>query len=144
MTDQPPTKRRWPIWKILLLAAVAFLLYVIASAFNVYRKIPESYAAWASGNLIVDYLNTHSNRWPRSWEELEQATNCLRYVPIDTLRTKLKIDWEVNFDDLVQMARTNPSTSLHLVTRLDGSKLQAIWGTTPSQTPKSCATCFGI
>ena len=127
MSDQPPS-RRWPIWKILLLAVAVFVLYVIGSTFNVYRKIPESYAAWTTGNLIVDYLNTYSNQWPRSWEDLDKATNCLRYTPIESLRTTVKINWTVNFEDLLLSAATNHATPLKLVTRPDGSKLHAKWG----------------
>ena len=139
MSDQPPTTRRWPIWKILLLAVVVFVVYVIGSTFNVYRKIPESYAAWTTGNLIVDYLDTHSNQWPRSWDDLGQATNCQRYVPIKELRTKVKINWDVHFNHLLELARTNPSTPLRLVTRPNGSKLYAIWGpdTEPNHKIKS-------
>ena len=133
MSTQPPTGRHWPTWKILLLIVVSVVVYCIAHfAFAIYglvsKKIPESYAAWTSGNLIVDYLNTHSNRWPRSWEDLDQATNCLRYTPIETLRTKVKINWDANFDHLLELARTNRPMPLQLVTRPDGSKLYAKWG----------------
>lgn len=132
MSDTPQT-RRWPIWKILLLTVVSVVVYCIAHfAFAIHslvsEKIPESYAAWTSGNLVVDYLDTHSNQWPRSWEDLEQATNCQRYVPIKELRTKVKINWDVNFNHLLELARTNPTTPLRLVTRPDGSKLYAKWG----------------
>jgi hypothetical protein len=128
MTAPLTIKRPISIWKILLLAAAAIVIYFAASFFNLYRKIPESYAAWTTGNLMVDYLNTHSNQWPRSWQDLEQATNCLRYVPIETLRTKVRINWDANFDQLLLQVQTNPRTPLQVVTRLDGSKLYAIWG----------------
>jgi len=133
MSDQPPTNKRWPIWKTLIFTigflVVCYLVYATVVVHDlISKKIPESYAAWTSGNLIVDYLNTHSNEWPHSWEDLDQATNCLRYTPIETLRTKVKIDWNVNFDALLQLARTNPAATPRLVTRLDGSKLDAKWG----------------
>jgi hypothetical protein len=40
----------------------------------------------------------------------------------------VKIDWEANFDQLLQFARTNHSTPLRLVTRPNGKKLCADWG----------------
>jgi hypothetical protein len=128
MSDQPPT-RRWPPWKILLLSAGVFLVCCPVYIYDVVsRRIPESYAAWTTGNLIVDYLATHENQWPRSWEDLDRATNCQRYTKIEILRTKVKIDWDANFNQLLQLARTNHSTPLRLVTRPNGKKLCADWG----------------
>ena len=127
MSDQPPT-RRWPIWKILLLTALFVICGLVWINDVVSRRIPESYAAWTTGNLIVDYLATHENQWPRSWEDLDRATNCQRYTKIEILRTKVKIDWGANFDHLLQLTRTNRSTPLRLVTRPNGKKLCADWG----------------
>ncbi len=125
-------KTRRQIWKRALLATVLILIFwfglFVFSAFNTWRKLPESYAAWTSGNLIVDYLNTHSNEWPRSWEDLDQVTNCLRYVPIEKLRQQVKIDWDADFDQLLQLAGNHPATTLRVVTRPDGSRLHAVWG----------------
>lgn len=131
-----------PIRKILLcIGAIvaALIIWFIGSFINVYRKLPESYAAWTTGNLIVDYLNTHSNRWPQSWDDLESATNCLRYVPIEKLRTKVLVKWETKFDDLIKATRSNRATQFKLVTRPDGTKLHAVWGpdTDPNNKIKS-------
>jgi hypothetical protein len=119
-------------WKqfigILVIAFVILFAVIGFHLFNTWRKIPESYAAWTAGNLIVDYLNTHSNQWPRSWEDLDQATNCLRYVPVPQLREKIKVDWQVNFMLLMREVETNSRTPVRLVTRLDGSPLYAVWG----------------
>lgn len=131
--NQPAVRKKHPgIWRRVLLATVLFLILwlglFVFTAFNSWRKIPESYAAWTTGNLIVDYLNTHSNQWPRSWEDLDRATNCQRYVPIEKLREQVKIDWDADFGQLLQMARSNPASTLLVVTRPDGSTLHAMWG----------------
>jgi hypothetical protein len=128
MLVQSQTKR-WPIWKMVFLAAVLFMTYGLVWIYDaVSRRIPESYAAWTTGNLIVDYLANHENQWPRSWEDLDQATNCQRYTKIEALKTKVKIDWEVSWNHLLQSTRTNRSVPLCLVTRPNGKKLCADWG----------------
>ena len=46
----------------LIIVFVIVLAIVGFGIFSTWRKIPESYAAWTTGNLIVDYLNTHTNQ----------------------------------------------------------------------------------
>jgi hypothetical protein len=136
ITEQPTSFSSGKIlftWKRVLIGiAVIFVAAITCFLFTLIRlvevKIPESYAAWTTGNLIVDYLNTHTNQWPRSWEDLHQATNCQRYVSIEKLRGKVKVDWDINFAQLQQSARTNNFSLFRAVTRPDGSKLYAVWG----------------
>lgn len=134
-TEQPTTTsgKTFLTWKQALLgiagiSAVGIFYFLVTVIHVTQVKIPESYAAWTTGNLIVDYLNTHTNQWPRSWEDLDQATNCQRYVSIEKLRGKVKVDWNIDFVQLQQSARTNSFSPFHAVTRLDGSKLYAVWG----------------
>jgi len=126
-------------WKRLL-AALAFLFVIVVSmvGYDLYRmehsKIPESYAAWTTGNLMVEYLQTHTNQWPRSWEDLRLATKSLHekgmpvYMPIEQLQGFVKIDWQVDTGRLLQAAHNDSNITIHIVTRLDGSKLFAVWG----------------
>lgn len=80
---------------------IVFVLVVSVMGYHVYElvhwKIPESYDAWTSGTLMVGYLESHTNQWPRSWNDLASATNHNRpmsvFVPIDRLRQVVKIDW---------------------------------------------------
>jgi hypothetical protein len=125
------------VWKRLLLA-VGILFIVIISIIGhslyqlVHTKIPESYAAWTSGNLVVGYLETHTNQWPKSWDDLQSATNFNQpmsvFVPIDRLRQTVKIDWQVDVGHLQQIARSDPNAKIHVITRLDGLPLRAMWG----------------
>jgi len=130
-------RRHISIWKRLLLVfAVLFVAVVAMVAYDLYQlvhyQIPESYDAWTTGTLMVGYLETHSNRWPRSWEDLESATNINQpmsvFVPIDQLRHSVKIDWQVDVKNLQEMVRSNPSAKIRVVTRMDGLPLQARWG----------------
>jgi len=135
----PSPRSRVAIWKRLLLAFVILLIAAISTiGYSLYQmvhyKIPESYAAWTTGNLMVEYLQTHTNRWPRSWEDLQSATNSLLekgmpvYMPLGQLQGFVKIDWQADPGRLLQAASNDPNFTIHVVTRLDGSKLLAVWG----------------
>jgi hypothetical protein len=125
------------VWKrVLLVLAVLFVALVAMVGYDLYKwvhyRIPESYAAWTTGTLIVGYLETHTNQWPRSWEDLQSATNINQpmsvFVPIVHLRQSVKIDWQVDINNLQETVRTNPAATIRVVTRMDGLPLQARWG----------------
>jgi hypothetical protein len=128
-----------PIWKRLLLAlAILLIIVVLKIGYDLYQlvhfRIPESYAAWTTGNLMVEYLQTHTNKWPRNWDDLRSATNSLQekgmpvYMSLGHLPEFVKIDWQANTEHLLQAVRSDSNATAHLVTRLDGSRLQAVWG----------------
>lgn len=83
---------------------------------------------------MVEYLRTHTNQWPRSWEDLRSATNSLLekgmpiYVPLDRLPQFVKIDWQADVGYLQQVARSDSNATIRVVTRLDGLPLRAVWG----------------
>ena len=117
---------------------IVFAIGACVIGYNLYRlvqvKIPKWYAAWTTGNLMVEYLATHTNQWPRSWEDLRAATNSLMekgqpvYMPLDRLPRFVKVDWHAETENLLQAARSNSNAGLHLITRQDGSPLWAVWG----------------
>jgi hypothetical protein len=126
-----------PVWKRLLLAlGILFIVIISMVGYSLYQlvhtKIPESYAAWTTGILTIGYLETHTNQWPSSWDDLQSATNFNQpmsvFVPIDRLRQTVKINWQVDVGHLQQIARSDPNATIHIITRLDGSPLQAVWG----------------
>lgn len=116
--------------------AVLFIAVVAKVGFDIYRlvhyEIPESYDAWTTGALVVGYLATHTNQWPRGWDDLQSATNSnlpkSGFVQIDRLRQSVKIDWQLDVTNLQEMVRTNPNATIHVVTRMDGLPLKARWG----------------
>jgi len=110
----------------LLLIIGGFYIY---GFLKLWLEIPESYAAWTSGNALADYMLEHTNQWPRNWDELRSATNrSLWYVPVEKLRETVKIDWQTDLAQLAQAARHDSNLTIHIVTRLDGKPLKAIWG----------------
>ena len=123
---------------MLLVLGTSVALGVLWLGYGLYQlvhvRIPESYAARTTGNVIVEYLATHTNQWPRSWEELRSATNSMLesgrpvYVPLDRLPQFVKVDWHTDVNRLLQSARNDTTTKVHVVSRLDGSPLWAVWG----------------
>jgi hypothetical protein len=132
-----PTSRS-RIWKRVALAAAGLLLLaVLAIGYSIYHTwslLPESYAAWTTGNLMVEYLQTHTNQWPRSWEDMRSATNSLQkggmpvYLPLEKLQQFVKIDWKADARQLQQTLLRDSNATLRVVTRLDGVPLRALWG----------------
>ena len=138
------TRSQIPIWKrLLLVLGIVFIFGVLITGYSLYQmvhnKIPESYAAWTTGSLIVGYLQTHTNQWPRSWDDLRSATNSVLpasgFVPIERLRQSVKIDWLADVERLQQIARSDVKAKIDIVTRMDGLPLQAVWG--PDTEPNS-------
>jgi hypothetical protein len=117
-----------------LILGFGILLLIVAGLFvydfiKLWLAIPESYAAWTAGNAVVDYLQEHTNRWPRDWDELRTATNrSLWYVPVARLKEVVKIDWQADVGKLAENAKRDQNFKIRLVTRLDGKPLQAKWG----------------
>jgi hypothetical protein len=117
-----------------LLLTLGILLLIVGGTFvysfiKVWLAIPESYAAWTSGNALENYMLEHTNHWPRDWDELRSATNrLLWYVPVERLKKVVKIDWQTDVRQLAQAAKRDSNLKIHVVTRLDGKPLKAIWG----------------
>ena len=106
-----------------------------ASTSSCISRSLSRYAAWTTGNVIVEYLVTHTNQWPRSWEDLRSATNSMLesgkpgvYTPLDRLPEFVKVDWDIDMTRLLQAARSNSTAKVHVISRLDGSPLSAVWG----------------
>ncbi|HXC99549.1 MAG TPA: hypothetical protein VN048_09420 [Verrucomicrobiae bacterium] len=102
--------------------------YRIAHTVN---QIPTAYAAWDTGTLLVEYMKSHNNRWPSSWDDLLSVINTnssnqftLWGATADvtnyalTLRQKVVIDWK--FDP-------SPTNQGSPVTRADGTKFEIVW-----------------
>lgn len=130
-------RRHISVWKRLLLVfALLFIAVVAKVGYDIYRlvhyEIPESYDAWTTGALVVGYLATHTNQWPKGWDDLQSATDSnlpkSGFVPIERLRQSVKIDWQLDVTNLQEMVRTNPNATIQVVTRMDGLPLKARWG----------------
>src|SRR5437016_1878577 len=68
------TKKRRALIRKLVIGSVLLVLavvgwYVIQFVLMM-QRIPEAYAAWDTGTLLVEYMKVHNDRWPKSWDDL--------------------------------------------------------------------------
>ena len=121
-----------------ILAILSIAAYFVYGIFSAWRRIPEAYAAWDTGTLLVQYMRVHDRQWPSSWEDLLSATrndagdsivfrganaNDTNYAV--TLRKMVAINWKFN--------PSRPDES-RPVTRLDGTRFPMVWhGAEPNE-----------
>jgi hypothetical protein len=114
---------------VLVILIVVVLGSIVVEWVRLTRALPESYAAWTTGNVIVDHLARNTNRWPRSWDELTESTNrIIWYEPLERMRSLVRIDWNVDVATLAERARRDPDSNPPIVTRPDGKPLKTRWG----------------
>jgi hypothetical protein len=133
-----PLQRSKLLKGFLLVVVGLFVLWIINGGFKVYHlvhvEIPHSYAAWTTGDLIVEYLEIHNEKWPHSWADLQEAKDSLMkrgraiYWDFNQLPSIVKIDWNVNSETIAKEALTGNESQIFVVTQLDGSKLETRWG----------------
>lgn len=67
-------------------------------------SIDSAYAQWEAGDVLINYLETHDDQWPRSWDDLEP-----HYDPDHSmvagwsfaeLRAAIRIDFDADVDAL--------------------------------------------
>lgn len=121
--------------KIVLACVTGVLLvfaFLLADLVNTWRHIPEAYAAWDTGSLLVVYMRTHENGWPSGWEDLlsvlegERGKGIRLYgaqagdMPYAiSLQRVVAVDW--SFDPRQVSPDSRP------VTRLDGGEFSVHW-----------------
>ncbi len=119
---------------IMCAGTVAVLVTVVHSIYHLVNVVvPHSYAAWPAGDLLVEYMETHDGKWPHGWVDLHEATSLTnKGTPIDRDFTHLpgivKIGWNAPPEALAKVALAEGPSSVKVVTRLDGSRLEAKWG----------------
>jgi hypothetical protein len=120
--------------KIAVFVAIAVLgvpAYYVYCFLYTWHHIPEAYAAWDTGTLLVEYMKEHENQWPNGWDELlsvlsDEADNKIklrgcgpdRLKWAQSLRDVVSIDW--SFD-------TSHSGAISPITRPDGSPFPIVW-----------------
>jgi len=124
---------------IVVIGVIGWITHVL---YRTVTHIPEAYAAWDTGTLLVEYLKTHEDHWPSSWDDLltvlgSQAGQKIMLrgaragdVPYArSLRDKVAVDWTFN----VAGPEGEPP-----VTRLDGSAFIIVWeGAEPNEMVRS-------
>jgi hypothetical protein len=130
--------------KIVLAVVAVLLLGVGYFAFRLvytWRHLPEAYAAWDTGCLLVNYMDLHEGRWPTDWEDLLSVFEsevgeaiCLAGRRSDetileharSLRRMVAIDWS--------FAPNKATGDEQPVTRPNGKPFPVVWsGAEPNQ-----------
>jgi len=122
---------RRQITGLIAIAALAFVVWAGYGAFRTRRLLPEAYAAWDTGTLIVEYLKANDDRWPTSWDDLLTVLDSPGGADIPlygsqagdrvyarSLREKVAVDWSY---DPAMIADATP------VTRPDGHGFPVLW-----------------
>lgn len=120
------SKRNWLIAGLIVLSLAAWFVGRVA---YLWWHIPEAYAAWDAGDMLLWYMRSHDDDWPDNWGELQSAIESEPSLFLrgrhpeepdymGRMRETIKIDW--SFDPANP---TNPTP----VTRADGSPLHAYW-----------------
>jgi hypothetical protein len=122
-------------WKIVIAACVLVPLGAAAyfgySVFYTWRHIREAYAAWDTGTLLVEYMESHDGRWPSSWDDLLSVVRSASADQVKlygtgtnqeevalSLAKSVAVDW--TFDP-------SGSSNQSPVTRHDGTKFPVLW-----------------
>ncbi len=120
--------------KIFLLATfgmVGVVVWIAYSFFHTAALLPEAYAAWDTGTLLVEYMKANDDRWPSSWNELLTVMDLesgksiplrgagagdVRYA--QALHARVSVDWTF---DPSRPGEARP------VTRIDGAPFPVVW-----------------
>ncbi len=130
---------------------VFFVVFAVVWAayemFSTWRGIPDAYAAWDTGTLIIMYLESHDDQWPRSWDELLSVAETLDehgkrlrgangeggFIYGD-LPNRVSIDWDVDSEAIVSAQWKQDRLPVRMVTRADGKDFPVVWeGAEPNE-----------
>ena len=130
----------------IVICAVVFVLTVAGwAAYHIVsavRSVPDAYAAWDTGTLIIEYLDTHDGKWPRSWDDLRAAAasapkhNRTLYGAgaYHDLPSRVRVDWEADPKEIARAECREGTPPVHVVTRVDGTDFRVVWvGAEPNE-----------
>lgn len=108
--------------------AFALVVYFVGGTIYVWWHVPEAYAAWDTGTLLVRYMEKHGGDWPDGWPALEQLHHDEPHLRLrwnahqpdyfDQMRSMVSVDWAF---DPISRRPEGPVTSV------DGSALVCLW-----------------
>ena len=147
-SSTPPRRGLNPGIKLLLALLIACAAVGIFFAYTLLRtlsELPDAYAKWDVGNLLIEYMETHDRAWPKRWEDLQECYTLLnsdaRRMDDRSLRsgqsfaelqTRIAIDFTANPATLAQAQPRPGKEPFRVVWSLSGSK--TVWsGAEPNQ-----------
>ena len=131
----------------ILLALAGVVLIVIGyfawSLIYTWQRLPEAYAAWDIGTLLICYMERNEKRWPKDWDDLISTIQpddpCVRFRgfqrPEDSakgypetvakLKAMVRIDWKYV---------PKPGSSEKPISKTDGTPFPVVWsGAEPNE-----------
>ena len=114
---------------VVVLITTSIVSLFICRGVYVWWHIPEAYAAWDAGDMLVWYMRTHDNKWPDDWDVLSAAVESEpslflrgRHLDepdyMDRMKQTISVDWD--FDPTAPLNATP-------ILRADGRRLHAYW-----------------
>jgi len=111
---------------------IGIIAYLVGGLLYAWHHVPEAYAAWDTGSLLVAYMESHDGRWPRGWDDLlsvlhGEGTRSIMMRGAEAsdseyprrLREMVSIDW--SFDPATSGPDERP------VVRPDNSRFPMVW-----------------
>jgi hypothetical protein len=130
------------IMSVVVIAAVGAVGWISYEFLHTLAHIPEAYAAWDTGTLLIEYMKQHDDRWPKSWDDLltvldddEGSKIPLRGAQAGdgayaaSLRELVAVDWDFE--------PANPNVRSP-VAPISGGKFSTLWeGAEPNEMVRS-------
>ena len=115
---------------LVVLTVLAMSSYFGGRLLHTWRRLPEAYAAWDTGTLLVVYMKSNS-RWPGAWQDLFDLSTS---PPQEfTLRGSSKPEWQTYVRTLPNVVSVNwdydprnPSGATP-VSRASGGDFPVLW-----------------
>lgn len=123
---------------VIAIAVMAFVVYMAYQVFFVVNHLPEAYAAWDTGTLLVEYMDTSGGEWPSSWEDLiglvRDDTN--KRIPLRGARAG-DVAYASGLQQIVRVqwsASPSADESFSPVTCIDRTEFPVLWeGADPNE-----------
>jgi len=117
------------IWLVVGLASILFVILFVGNIVYVWWHIPEAYAAWDAGEMLVWYMKANDDDWPDDWNDLRtivesepgpflRGRNSDEPDYMGRISKMITVDWA--FDPQNPVNKTP-------VTRANGSPLHCYW-----------------
>jgi hypothetical protein len=86
--------------------------------------IDNAYAQWGAADMVIDFMEKHHGRWPRSWEDLRGAFEAgggrVGGWSFEKYRSRIWIDWDVEPRSLEAAAVQEKRPSFDVIHPADG------------------------
>ena len=117
-------KRLLLVFAVLLIAAAGYGGYVVHHYNTV--TVPNAYAVDWVPLMVIEYMKTHDDQWPRSWDDLRDPYENLaapQNYPwsFEELQDRVVMNWDADPKVLKKVTPTNDEPPFRVIWLRDGS-----------------------